>query len=212
MTLRPGWDYTIFGPYFVSGAFVAGCAAVIIAMFFFRRSFNLADYITDKHFDKMGKLLVLVALVYVYFNLNELFVPAYKLKSGEAEHLQHTLWGAGAFSFWLVQAGGLVIPIILLLIPKMRKPLPSVIISVAVLAAAWYKRYLIVIPVQEHPYLPAQNVPDYYIHYTPTVAETAVTIAPFILVLILITLLSKMFPVIPVWEVKEEAAFKKQKD
>jgi len=34
-TLRPGWDTTIFGPYFVSGAFVAGTAAVIIAMFIF---------------------------------------------------------------------------------------------------------------------------------------------------------------------------------
>ena len=32
-TLRPGWDTTIFGPYFVTGAFVAGVAAVIMAMF-----------------------------------------------------------------------------------------------------------------------------------------------------------------------------------
>src|ERR1035437_8030673 len=28
-TTRPGWDSTIFGPYFVSGAFVSGCGAVI---------------------------------------------------------------------------------------------------------------------------------------------------------------------------------------
>lgn len=203
MTLRPGWDTSIFGPYFVAGAFVAGCAAVIILMFFFRKSYGLKDYITDEHFDKMGKLLVLVSLVYVYFNLNEILVPAYKLKSGEAEHLQSLLWGHEAPVFWLVQAGGLVIPLLLLLLPRMRKPFPSFLISIVVLVAAWYKRYVIVVPVQEHPYLPVQNVPEYYSHYSPTLAEIAITAAPFILVLIIITVLSKIFPVIPVWEVKE---------
>jgi len=67
LTLRAGWDSTIFGPYYVTGAFVAGVAAVIIAMYFFRSNYKLKDYITEFHFDKMGKLLVLVALVYLYF-------------------------------------------------------------------------------------------------------------------------------------------------
>ncbi len=205
MTLRAGWDTSIFGPYFVSGAFVAGCAAVIIAMYFFRKSYNLQDYITDSHFNKMGKLLVMVALIYVYFNINELLVAAYKLKSGEAEHLQSILWGHGSPMFWLVQIGGLVIPFVLLIIPKMRKPLPSLIISIVILVAAWYKRYVIVIPVQEHPFLPVQNVPDYYSHYTPTLPEIAITIAPFILVLIIMTVLSKVFPVVSVWEAKESS-------
>ncbi len=74
-TLRAGWDSTIFGPYFVAGAFPAGVAAVIIAMFIFRKFFNLQDYLTEKHFNLMGKLLVLVSLVYLYFNINEYLVP-----------------------------------------------------------------------------------------------------------------------------------------
>ena len=56
-TLRHGWDSTIFGPYFVSGAFVSGVAAVIIAMYVFRTSYKLQDYLTDFHFDKIAKLL-----------------------------------------------------------------------------------------------------------------------------------------------------------
>ena len=209
MTLRAGWDSPIFGPYFVSGAFVAGCASVIIAMYFYRQNFRLKDYITEKHFDLMGKLLVLVALVYVYFNINEVIVPAYKLKSGEAEHLRSMLYGHDATMYWLVQIGGLILPFILLMIKRMRKPLPATIISIIILIGAWFKRYLIVVPIQQHPYLPIQNVPEGFKHYTPTVAEIAITAGSFILVLIIITLLSKLFPVIPIWEIKEELEHEK---
>jgi molybdopterin-containing oxidoreductase family membrane subunit len=41
VTPRTGWDNTIFGPYFISGAFVSGAAAVIIAMYFFRVNYRL---------------------------------------------------------------------------------------------------------------------------------------------------------------------------
>ena len=204
MTLRAGWDSPIFGPYFVSGAFVAGCAAVIIAMFVYQKSFKLQDYITDLHFDNMGKLLVLVSLVYVYFNINEIIVPAYKFKGGEAEHLKSMLIGHDSVMFWFVQIGGLIIPFILLLIPAMRKPLPAMLISVIILVGAWFKRYLIVVPIQQHPYFPIQNVPEKFMQYSPTTAEVAITVGSFVLVLIIMTLLSKLFPVIPIWEIKEE--------
>lgn len=209
MTLRAGWDSPIFGPYFVSGAFVAGCAAVIIAMFFYQKSFKLHHYIKQDHFDSMGKLLVLVSLIYVYFNINEIIVPAYKLKSAEAEHLRSILIGHDALMFWTVQLGGLVIPFFLLLIPTFRKPLPITIISVFILVGAWFKRYLIVVPIQQHPYLPIQNVPESSMHYSPTTPEIAITAATFILVLIIITVLSKVFPIIPIWEMKEELEHQK---
>lgn len=202
MTLRAGWDSPIFGPYFVSGAFVAGCASVIIAMFVFRKIYKLEEYITNRHFNLMGKLLVLVSLVYVYFNINEIIVPAYKLKAAESGHITSMLYGKDSFMFWLVQIGGLIIPFLLLLIPAMRKPLPITIVAFVVLIAAWFKRYLIVVPTQLHPYLPVQNVPDKFHHYMPTIPEIAITVAPFILLLIIITILSKIFPVISIWEMK----------
>jgi len=58
----------------------------------------------------------------------------------------------------------------------------------------------------EHPFLPIQHVPDNFKLYTPTLTETAVTLASFILVLIIITLLSKFFPVIPIEETIHERA------
>lgn len=208
MTLRTGWDSPIFGPYFVSGAFVAGCAAVIIVMYIFQKQFKLQEYITNEHFNNMGKLLVLVALVYVYFNINEILVPAYKLKAADAAHIYSLLMGHDSVMFWLVQIGGLVLPFLLVMIPYFRRPLALTIISVFVIVGAWFKRYLIVVPTQLHPYLPIQNGPESQHHYFPTIAEMAITLAPIVLVLIIITLLAKIFPVVPVWEIKKEQGIK----
>lgn len=204
VTSRAGWDSTIFGPYFVSGAFVAGTAAVILAMFFFRKNYKLSDYLTDLHFNNMGKVLATVSLVYLYFNLNEFLVPSYKLKRADAVHLHELLAGKDALLFWFVQIGGLLLPILFMLFRRFRKPVPITIIAVAVLVAAWFKRYLIVIPTQEHPFLPIQHVPENFLHYTPTLTETLISIAPFLLVLIIITLILKFFPVIPLQETAKE--------
>lgn len=204
VTLRPGWDSTIFGPYFISGAFVAGSAAVILAMFFYRNNFKLKDYLTEEHFNKMGQLLGLVAIVYFYFNLNEFLIPGYKLKKFDAVHIHNLFTGSHAVLFWCTQMLGLVIPIFLVFWKKMRKPLPLTIIAGFVLAGAWLKRYIIVVPTQEHPFLPVQNYPGEWMVYKPTLIETGVTIAAFLLVLIIITTLSKLFPVIPIAEHLEE--------
>jgi len=208
---RPGWDSTIFGPYFVSGAFVSGVSCLIIAMYFFRKNYKLEEYLTDFHFDKIAKLLVLVSLIYLYFNINEFIVPGYKLKKFEATHLHELFAGKHAFLFWGTQLFGLIIPIILLIMKPFRKPLPLFVIAIFVLAGSWLKRYIIVVPVQEHPFLPIQHVPEVYHVYTPTLPEIMISVAPIIMVLMIITVLTKLFPVIPVWETAEEqGCFKKE--
>ncbi|MBN2596016.1 NrfD/PsrC family molybdoenzyme membrane anchor subunit [Labilibaculum sp.] len=203
-TLRNGWDTTIFGPYFVAGAFVAGSAALIIAMYFFRVSYKLQDYITDVQFDKMGKLMVAVCLVYLYFNLNEFLVPGYKMKTGDDVHLKELFTGHWAIMFWSSQLLGNVIPILLLVTKKFRKPFPIMIISLFILAGAWIKRYVIVIPTLLHPHLPIQNVPQNFVHYYPSAIEISVTVLSFALALLIITVLSKIFPVVPICEIAEQ--------
>jgi Ni/Fe-hydrogenase subunit HybB-like protein len=205
VTPRAGWDSTIFGPYFISGAFVSGTAALVIAMYFFRVNYKFQKYLTDFHFEKIARILVLVSIIYLYFNLNEFLVPAYKMKKFDAIHLKELFTGEYAPLFWGIQIFGLILPIILLLFKQIRKPLPLFIISLFVLSASWLKRFIIVVPPQAHPYLPIQNVPAEWHVYKPTIIETAITLASIILVLIIITVLSKLFPVLPVCELTEEA-------
>lgn len=203
VTFRDGWDSTIFGPYFLAGAFVAGVAALIIAMYFFRSNYKLKDYITEMHFDKASRLLVLVSVVYLYFNINEFLVPAYKMKGG-GHHIHALFAGEHALLFWSVQLLGLIFPILLMLMKRFRKPGPAMIISIFVLVASWFKRYIIVIPTLEHPFLPVQGVPLKYQVYTPTVIESAVTIGTIVLAIMIASVLAKVFPVIPIWEVAKE--------
>ena len=70
-TYRIGWNSTNFGPYFISGAFVAGVATLVVTIYMVRKVKGLEEYITDYHFDKMGKFLALACLIYLYFNANE---------------------------------------------------------------------------------------------------------------------------------------------
>ena len=77
------------------------------------------------------------------------------------------------------------------------------IIALFVILGAWFKRYIIVVPTMEHPFLPIQNVPINFKIYTPTLTETCITLAPIILVLIIISILSKVIPVIPIHETIE---------
>lgn len=204
VTPRAGWDSTIFGPYFISGAFVSGTSFLIIVMYFFRSNYKLEKYITEEQFEKIGRIFILITALYVYFNLNEFLVPGYKLKKFDALHLQELFTGKYALLFWSIQIIGLIIPFFLLLFRRMRKPFPLLIISVFVLAASWLKRFIIVVPPQGHPYLPMQNVPAEWMIYKPTLIEAAVTLASIILVIIIITILSKLFPVVPIWEMAEE--------
>jgi Ni/Fe-hydrogenase subunit HybB-like protein len=209
-TLRSGWDTTILGPYFVAGAFVAGSAAVIMLMYAYRIRYGLKDYFEDIHFDQMGKLLVFVCLVYLYFNINEFLVPGYKMKSAEGIHLKNLFAGSFSPMFWIVQVLGLILPIILLLSKFFRKPLPITIISFFVLVSAWFKRYLIVVPTMEHPFLPIQNVPENFHTYTPTSIEIMITLFSFFAALTIISVLAKLFPVITIWEYAEDKGIDKK--
>ncbi len=203
-TYRPGWDSTNFGPYFIAGAFVAGAGAVITIMFILRKSHKLQDYITDAHFDKMGKLLVLLCLLYLYFNVNEYLVPAYKMTVEEGVHLNELFLGQYASLFYLVIIGGLILPIVVLVFPKGRKPVPVFIMGVIVVLGAWWKRYLIVTPTLLHTFLPIQGVPESWHHYYPSTMEWIITFGTLAGALLIITILVRYVPIIPIHETAEE--------
>lgn len=199
-TYRPGWDSTNFGAYFISGAFLVGAGGVVVAMFVFRKEYKLEKYITELHFDKMGKVVVMLALLYLYFNINEYLVPAFKMKKPEEAHLMELFTGEFAPLFWFAIFVGMIIPIAILLFKKGRKPLPMFIAGIMVVVGAWFKRYLIVTPTLLHPFLPMHNVPQSYHHYYPSWEEWAIAIGSLAGALLVITFFVRVFPIIPIHE------------
>ncbi len=203
-TYRPGWDSTNFGAYFVSGAFLVGAGGVVVAMYAFRRAYKLERYITDMHFDKMGRMLVLLSLLYLYFNVNEYLIPAFKMKKSEASHLTQLFSGEYAPMFWFAILVGMIIPIFVLLFKKGRKPLPMFIVGIMVVVGAWFKRYLIVTPTLLHPLLPMQEVPESYHIYFPSWEEWSISLGSLAGALLIITILARYFPVISIFKTLED--------
>ncbi len=199
-TYRPGWDSTNFGAYFISGAFLVGAGGVVVAMYVFKKAYHLEKYITADHFEKMGRIVVLLALLYLYFNVNEYLVPAFKMKKSEEAHLNGLFTGEFAPLFWFAITVGMIFPIIILLFKKGRRPLPVFIAGIMVVIGAWFKRYLIVTPTLLHPFLPMNNVPDSYRHYFPSWEEWAIALGSLAGAMLVITILSRIFPIIPIQE------------
>jgi molybdopterin-containing oxidoreductase family membrane subunit len=122
----------------------------------------------------------------------------------ERVHLNELFIGSYAPMFWSVQILGMIVPIIVLLFKKGRKPVPLFIIAIMVVIGAWFKRFLIVTPTLLHPFIPIQGVPDSWHHYSPTWEEWSITSASLAGALLVITLFVRIFPVISIWELAEE--------
>ena len=208
MTLRPGWDSSIFGPYFGVGAIYSGAAAVVVAMCVLRRVLRLEAYLQPMHFRNLGLLLLSFSLLYLYFNINEYLTVGYKFQNGEKLLLDRLLYGDYAPYFWTVQVVGVALPMLLMMAvlgPKRYRQftIPGLgLASFLVIIGAWAKRYLIVVPTLSSPFLPIQGVPATWGHYAPTVVEWSITAAAFAAFLLLYTLLVKIFPSVSIWETR----------
>jgi Ni/Fe-hydrogenase subunit HybB-like protein len=294
MTLRPGWNSTIFGPYFVVGAIFGGIAALLLAMTFFRKALHLEDYITVKHFRYLGILFLVMDVIYLYFTFAEYLTSGYTAVNPDAEVLDALFTGRYAVTFWGMILIGFVLPAFMLSLPLLIKLAPqprvgllvrrlrpafamgvgllliagglasalqptaaSTLVSTAqfttsisastqtgdgltylkwallftvpvlfmvflpemrahpiattavaaglVTVAMWLKRYLIIVPTLENPFIPIPlTTPSEWAHYAPTGVEWAITAAAFAMFILLYVLFAKIFPIVSIWETREE--------
>ena len=209
MTLRPGWNSTIYGPYFVVGAIYSGAAAVIVAMWLLRRTMHLDAYLQAEHFRKIGKLLLAATLVYLYFNINEYLTVGYKLEGFERDLVESLFVGHFARFFWSVQITGVFVPIAILmavlLIPALKRSSIEGVgtASLFIVLGAWAKRFLIVVPTLQTPFLPAQRIPAEWTHYSPTWVEWAIVGGALAWFLLAYSVTAKLFPIVSIWETRE---------
>jgi len=208
-TYRPGWDSTNFGAYFISGAFLVGAGAVLVAMYVFRNAYHLEKYIRESHFNRMGKIVVLLALIYLYFNVNEFLVPAFKMKKTDADHLLGLFTGEFSTVFWFAISTSMFLPILILITKRGRKPFPAFIAGALVVVGSWFKRYVIVTPTLLHPFLPMYDVPESYKHYFPSWEEWAIAMGSLAGMLLIITFFARLFPIIPIQETISETEHEK---
>jgi molybdopterin-containing oxidoreductase family membrane subunit len=204
MTLRPGWHSTIFAPYFVVAAVFSGTGVLIIAMWAFRKFYHLEEYLQEKHFRYLGILLMVLGGLYGYFTFSEYLTGWYGSEKWEL-HLIYKLFDMEEFGPMFIYAAfiGVLIPILIIAIPKTRTINGITLASVIVVTAMWVKRYIIIIPTLETPLLPMQETRLDYVSYSITWVEWALTLAGVAVFLLFFYFSSKFVPIIPVSELAE---------
>lgn len=203
MTVRPGWNSTLFAPYFVVGALLSGVAMVILVVAAFRKAYHLEAFITDIHFKYLANMVLALAMAYGYFMFAEMMTEGYKME-GFSEHqgsgalLQAVMLGKYAPLFWGFVLGGLALPIALLSLPFTRTVGGITAASALIVVAMWLKRFIIIVPSMAAPMMPTE-----WGAYWPSRVEVAVTLAAAAAVPLMLMLFFRIFPIISIYEMEE---------
>ena len=198
---RPGWYSSIMGPYYVAGAVLSGVASVVIAAGIYRHVFKWHDLISQKILLGLSRFLSWTTIIYLYFILSEHMTMGFTGTVAELRISEALLRTDFAIPFWL-QIIGLLTAFSLFFLPtispKSYRVWMSIVGSVIVVVSLWVTRFLIVVPSLTRPYLyPIGN-------YAPTWVEWSLVGGSFAVVILLFTLFTKIFPIIPITELERK--------
>ena len=194
-----GWRSSIFGPYFVVGAIFSGVSAVVNILYLVRYNMKLHYFIREEHFDALGKLMLIFSFSWTYFFFSDYLVEWY---GGDAVgHALLTLQARGPVApFWYAMiVCNIVIPWLTLWSKKIRtSPVALFVIALLVNVGMYLERFIIVTGFARRNHLPFD-----WGSYQPSPIEISIVIGSVAAFLLIYGLLTRIFPIIPVWEVKE---------
>jgi len=198
VTVVPGWHSTIFPPYFVIGAILSGVAAVITLMIVIRRAFHLEEYLTPLHFDNMGKLLLVISLLWSYAYFVEVQTIWYAHEPIEWEVFSF-MADKYTFLLLLMLVGNSLLPITAMCFKRLRRSIGMMlVVSLLVNVAMFIERFLIIVPSLSH-----KNMPFVWGSYSPSWVEISVNLAALAGFALLYTLFAKLFPIMALTDVRE---------
>ena len=199
MTVQPMWHSTIFGPYFVVGAIFSGIAAIIIAMAVIRKVYHLEDYLKIIHFNNLGILLLVMALLWFYFTFAEFLTTFYGSEPSHMLIFQSKIDGEFSPYFWTMFVTCFVIPFGLLANHRTRNTVwGTVVASVSVNIGMWLERFLIVVPSLSNPRIPMEAAT-----YHASWVEWSLLAGFLAMFILLYAVFTKLFPIVSIWEIHE---------
>jgi molybdopterin-containing oxidoreductase family membrane subunit len=193
---RPGWYSALQAPAFVVLAGVSGTGLLIVLAAIVRRALGRDVGLGEYVFAWLGRFLMILLFVYVYFLVTELLTATYAGSERELDVTRAMLWGEYSWIFWSSVAL-LVVPAMVLGYQALTKKWSVswlVASGIAVNLAAIGKRYLIAVPSQTH----GQLLPYVEGSYSPTWIEYAVVASLVAFGALVIGLFMKVFPIVEI--------------
>jgi Ni/Fe-hydrogenase subunit HybB-like protein len=199
MATRPGWNSTIFGPYFVVGALHSGMGAVVMVLAVVRGTMkNMKYFIRPEHFEAIGKLMLIISMTWGYFFFNDYIVQWYGGDKWTKELLHWHEAGPMGWMWFGMLICNVAIPWAILWNKKWRStPWLLFIVGMLINVGMWFERYIIV-PIS----LTINRMPFTWRLYQPGI-EVWLGIGTLAFFILLYMAASKLIPLIPVWEVQE---------
>jgi Polysulphide reductase, NrfD len=199
VSVVPGWDVSIFPPYFVAGAVFAGFAMVLTFAIPVRRLYKLEHLITDRHIDWMAKITLATGLIVAYGYVLEAFFAFYSANTSEYALFRHIRWaGPYSWAYWMLIFCNCVAPQLFWWPWARRNPWTVMIVCQFVSLGMWLERFVIIPMSLMNNYLPSSNRP-----YYPTfwdIGMYAGTIGFFTMMMFLFI---RFLPVINIFEIKD---------
>src|SRR5712672_1410352 len=193
----PGWHATIFPPYFVAGAIYAGFAMVLTLAIPVRKLFGLEDFITMRHLDNMGKVLLATGLIVGYGYMMEAFSAYYSGNPYERFMILNRMGGPYAVVYWCLVACNIVTPQFLWS-RKVRSKVGALFaIAMVVNLGMWLERFVIVVTSLHRDYMPSA-----WGMYYPTRWDFYTFFGTIGLFLALLFLFIRFLPLISIFEMR----------
>ncbi|MBC8063746.1 MAG: polysulfide reductase NrfD [Chlorobia bacterium] len=198
MSIVPGWNVTVFPPYFVAGAVFAGFAMVLLIGLPLRAWYGLKDMITMKHIDWMCKIMLATGLIVFYGYFLEVFYAYYSANPAEISLAEWRFYGPYSPAYWALIICNGIIPQ-LLWVPKFRRNLPLVfIVCLFISVGMWLERFVIIPMSLMKNYLPASDR-----FYYPTIVDFTMFFGTIGLFFFMMWLFIRFLPVINMFEMKD---------
>jgi molybdopterin-containing oxidoreductase family membrane subunit len=193
----PGWHATIFPPYFVAGAIFAGFAMVLALAIPIRAYYKLDDFITMKHLDNMGKLLLATGLIVAYGYLMESFMAWYSGSQFEHHMMINRLHGPYKVLYWALIACNVLAPQFLWSARLRRSTLALFVVSLVVSVGMWLERFVIVVMSLHRDFLPSS-----WGMYYPTKYDWSMYLGTIGFFFALMFLFIRFLPMISIFEMR----------
>lgn len=194
----PGWNSTVFPPYFVMGAAFSGFAVVSMITIVMRRALPLAHLLREDHLDKLGLALLATGMMTAYGYFADVFDALYA-GGEELATLNDRIAGAYAWSFW----GAVLLnflPLQLLWSRIFRtSPFWLFLVSLSVAIGMWLERFMLVASSLYRDWLVSS-----YGHYMPSFWEWSLFAGMGGVFLVPFLLFVRFLPVMSASELKEE--------
>jgi len=196
-SLMPGWQETIFPPYFVVGAMYSGFAMVACLAALMRWGFRLEPLITVEHFAVMAKIMLAAAIIMGLSYATEWFPAWYGGERADRSVIAFEFTGADAPMYWALLLCNVVAPQAFWFRAVRRSIGAVFVLAVIINIGMWFERVMIIWGTLSHDYLPSA-----WRLFLPTVWDWLTTFGSLGLFALLFLVLVRLVPIVSIHEVR----------